>query len=812
MIINEQQPALNNTQFETGTFSVEESPLLFWVMSNALYQFKERAVLRELTANGWDAHVSAGCTNTPIRIKLPTNLEPELIIQDSGIGMSRDDLENYYFAYLKSTKRDTNDQIGGFGIGCKTPFILSDTYTVTTVKDGIKNIAIALLDGGIPKPIYVSQEVVDEPNGTTITIPVSKEESMNRLREEARKLFIRWPVRPVITFGSTGTFVQNETPYKPFNDYLYLSEYSFYWNTVDTQKSLGMVTLGMFEYIIPEALKERMEQRYALELKSLLSSIQCLSSNTKLVLNFILPIGSLDLSPSRESIEDTSRNTEVIYTYVKKAVEDLLKDVKDNLLPMTIRIKELFGILPETYPMFLKLQETFFQEFSPDLLNTVSSYLTNTKVEFLTEDVVKALQELVAIKSLYLRFHDRKFLHSFLDKKTYLQKALHTVLNEYGTYRIGRTRNSANWITRPASINLDIVMDLDKVPVFYGTGSIIVKWAKVNNTEFVKQNDDIIDLKHIQCISNKEVYDTYLKVIGSKALVLSEDLFFVPKSIRKNTQSGQSKIKKDETLVFKVLFDNTGITKMGSIVSVSDWYDKTYPQNTQFSVLKYSTDGYHSTWDTALLGHPIKTPVVILREQRQGEISTKRYEKFFAKYASVQVLSHSSYPYEMHEVYREMYKPYLPYLEKFLVALELLCIRVEGLPEMSSWSFMKTYRYLAQKTSLKYIRTLMTSSEIKIIARLAIGYYPFYGIREILDKMYNNSVYSSGFLSGLNLAALAHWAGTNQKQVGILVQDSSGPSLLRRTFNNHQKEWLMKHPLMHQELVQIYQSTINSEN
>ena len=96
MIIEEQDKIINNSNLSSKSFDVEENAVLFWVMSNALYTYKERAVLRELAANGWDAHKALGKEDIPIKIKLPTAMEPELVFQDFGCGMNRQDLENYY--------------------------------------------------------------------------------------------------------------------------------------------------------------------------------------------------------------------------------------------------------------------------------------------------------------------------------------------------------------------------------------------------------------------------------------------------------------------------------------------------------------------------------------------------------------------------------------------------------------------------------------------------------------------------------------------------------------------------------------------
>jgi len=47
-----------------------------------------------------------------------------------------------YARYGASTKRGTNDQVGAFGLGCKSAFTLGQQFVVTAVKDGQRTVAL----------------------------------------------------------------------------------------------------------------------------------------------------------------------------------------------------------------------------------------------------------------------------------------------------------------------------------------------------------------------------------------------------------------------------------------------------------------------------------------------------------------------------------------------------------------------------------------------------------------------------------------------------------------------------------------------
>lgn len=56
----------------------------------------------------------------------PTSLAQYLEFKDFGIGMSEDTIMTVFTQYGNSTKNDSNDEVGGFGIGSKTAFCYNE--------------------------------------------------------------------------------------------------------------------------------------------------------------------------------------------------------------------------------------------------------------------------------------------------------------------------------------------------------------------------------------------------------------------------------------------------------------------------------------------------------------------------------------------------------------------------------------------------------------------------------------------------------------------------------------------------------------
>ena len=189
---------VGNMTGETVAFGIDNSSLahIYDILSD-LYSDRELAVLRELAANGLDAQVESGYTG-PVEIALPTRINPVLTITDHGVGMSVDDLHKIYTKYGASTKRESDDQIGMLGLGSKSPLALADSFTVTTVKGGIKTVAMVTKEDGIGQLRIIDTSVTNEDSGTTIAVATAP----GNFASKAETLFRFWKPGTVVVCGS----------------------------------------------------------------------------------------------------------------------------------------------------------------------------------------------------------------------------------------------------------------------------------------------------------------------------------------------------------------------------------------------------------------------------------------------------------------------------------------------------------------------------------------------------------------------------------------------------------------------------------
>jgi hypothetical protein len=138
-----------------------------------LYTDPIGSVVRELASNARDAMNAAGKHNEPIEVTLPTPLSPYLIIKDKGNGMTSEFLIHTYCKLLSSTKRDDNDNIGGYGIGSKSPLGYTDTYTFSTRVGGQELHVHVSRNGGFTT---LGSNPTTEGDGTTVTVPVKSKD------------------------------------------------------------------------------------------------------------------------------------------------------------------------------------------------------------------------------------------------------------------------------------------------------------------------------------------------------------------------------------------------------------------------------------------------------------------------------------------------------------------------------------------------------------------------------------------------------------------------------------------------------------
>jgi len=152
-------------------FSITDgSKLIEMILDNA-YKDPITATVREICQN-------ASEVDPNFTVHLPTDIEPWLAIVDNGTGMSHDDVITYASGLGASTKDGDNTKVGGFGIGMKVPFTMSDQYLIISRYEGkIYTFSAYKDEAGKAQLIEMKQpQDTDEHNGIEVRVPVKADD------------------------------------------------------------------------------------------------------------------------------------------------------------------------------------------------------------------------------------------------------------------------------------------------------------------------------------------------------------------------------------------------------------------------------------------------------------------------------------------------------------------------------------------------------------------------------------------------------------------------------------------------------------
>lgn len=267
------------------------------LLSSNLYSKPEQSFIREIVSNAWDSHVEAGTIDTPIIIKFTKiGNNTEVTIRDFGTGLSPERFQEVYCNIGSSTKRESNEFIGGFGIGKYSSLACSNTVYITSYYEGKAYIYVMVKSGNSITTNLVIEKLTEEKNGVEVTI---KNIDCIAPYVKALNYIVFFP--NVFIDGVTNDI--NTTKIKKFNNFAVASK------VIDTKILLGNV-------LYPCA-----EKQLSKESRDFLYNIE----DSGIVIKF--NVGELNITPNRENIIYTRDTLDKIEKKIQAAKIEL-----DNLV------------------------------------------------------------------------------------------------------------------------------------------------------------------------------------------------------------------------------------------------------------------------------------------------------------------------------------------------------------------------------------------------------------------------------------------------------------------------------------------------
>lgn len=276
------------------------------LLSSNLYSDPEQSFIREIVSNAWDSHVEAGTVNIPVIVKFRNSHdEKSVTIRDFGVGLSPERFQEVYCNIGSSTKRESNEFIGGFGIGKYSSLACSNTVYITSYYEGVAYYYVMVKSGNSITTNLLAEKPTKEKNGVEVTI-----KNIANLNPYNKALqYITFFPNIYIDGADTANMI-NEAKLKRFTNFAAASIH------IPAKLLLGNVLYPLNKYLLETDVRSFIER----------------IDYTGIVIKF--DVGEINITPNRESIiysSDTIKKIEDRIRAAKKELDALVdKKISQN--------------------------------------------------------------------------------------------------------------------------------------------------------------------------------------------------------------------------------------------------------------------------------------------------------------------------------------------------------------------------------------------------------------------------------------------------------------------------------------------------
>ena len=304
-----------------------------------LYSDPIGSIVREVTSNCYDAHrekdlkvkhVIPMTVEDDVKWFHPSNKKPQIefqeenillgignafLFRDFGVGLSKKRVEEIYTLFGNSTKRDNNHQIGGFGIGAKSPFSYTDTFYIISNHNGQK-FSYMLYRGNdaFHMDLLKTSDTI-ELNSTEVIIPINTEDSYRDIKNFVKAINNQLTYFIGLEFinieeGSGKKIKSAKIDYEDDDIAISIDQDADRYSTEEIHLMVGRV-------------------RYPLNQDMIDNQINWKSENIPVAMKF--DVGELDLVPSREAIRYTDKTKDAIKDKIL-TIQKTMKEVCEKEL------------------------------------------------------------------------------------------------------------------------------------------------------------------------------------------------------------------------------------------------------------------------------------------------------------------------------------------------------------------------------------------------------------------------------------------------------------------------------------------------
>jgi len=311
---------ITTTDINTTDFSIEVNASMFKMLTTNVYNDTILASIREWSTNAIDACLEAG--HTPkFEVHLPTTSNAQFSVRDYGTGLAEKDITGLFCTFGASTKRDSNEYNGTFGIGRMSALAYASNFTVESFYNGMKITYLISLKDDLPVSMSLGTTPTSEPNGLRLSLPVQAED-IPTFHEKAKNLYKYFDHKPIINteLPKLSTLIEHQ-------DFYLLDS---------THHQSNVVLMGNVVYSLDQ--------------------YQIRSNYDNLVLR--VPLGSISITPGRESLTYDKPTVAFLVDFIKNVETIIINRANLSIKKEPTLFKQLllFSSLWDKVPYALRPQ------------------------------------------------------------------------------------------------------------------------------------------------------------------------------------------------------------------------------------------------------------------------------------------------------------------------------------------------------------------------------------------------------------------------------------------------------------------------
>ena len=495
------------------SLDLDSAQVLMQMLSKNLYSDSIGSTIRECASNALDSHRRAG-SDKPIIVSFKRNNQAdtyEFAVEDFGIGLDDDDVINIISKYGKSTKRDSNTELGMMGLGFKAPLAYSSSFYFVARKDGMER-KYMMYEGEDTNSIdLLYEKATSEPNGVKVIVPVGYSDRYSFTSK----------IKEQLAYFENVYFEVDSSWGRVDNDFIIHRAEHFQYSSLAQNNDMHLCLDNVSYPIDWEKLG--------------ISRI-----NLKVALRFSLSDG-LFPTPNREALRYTQEAKQVILKKIA-TVADVFMNKFNEAITTQSDIKSIMQFYAKNNKHIKSWYKGTDEDITIDDLVMHSSVpvaqpkLENIKLLNLERLAVKAKEYILAEYKFKYRFSSGKFQNM----KTYYHEYLR--MSDFTSYNFGGVYIYENELSKGKQDYLRTLLPDNKTIYFVKKSSFKLR-SKTGQVDYAKYYDSVLNLSMYPRAQWRQLIQEFQYVVGLYAKdFIDVDAIEVPQSFKDAQKAKRLKV------------------------------------------------------------------------------------------------------------------------------------------------------------------------------------------------------------------------------------------------------------------------------